>query len=82
MANFFEVNVYGINNQSPLSTPQRFGFNAESVIFRPIEGEQFAANGTTRLYGIVQVQPTGLNISQPQYLTVQTVSQLVTLANA
>lgn len=79
--NVVSVNVYAVNGNAPI-TPQRFGFPVASCIFRPVEDTFFAKDGTTRLYGIVQPIPTGLNVSQPQYYTVETVAQLVALANA
>jgi hypothetical protein len=81
--NVVSVNIYAINGQTFRSTsPQRFGFPVQSSVFREVEGTVLAADGTTRLYGIVQPIPTGLNVSQPQFYTVETVTQLVALANA
>lgn len=78
--NVISVNVYAINgNQS--FTPQQFGFPVETSVFRPVEGTFFAKDGTTRLYGIVQSLPSGLNVSQPQYYCVETVQQLINKAN-
>ena len=79
--NVISVNVYGLNNQMFKTAPQRFGFPVQSSVFREVEGVVTATNGT-RLYGIVQPLPTGLNVSQPQFYTVESVSQLVALANA
>lgn len=81
MANVIQVSVYSINNNAAF-TPQVMGFPVASSLFRPVEGTVFAKDGTTRLYGIVQPFPSGLNVSQPQYYVTQTVAQLVTLANA
>jgi len=81
MANVISVNIYAINGNAPF-TPQRMGFPVETSIFRTVEGTFFAKDGTTRLYGIVQPLPSGLVVSQPQYYTVETVQQLVNLANA
>ena len=81
MATVISVNVYAINGNAPF-TAQRFGFPVETSVFRTVEGTFFAKDGTTRLYGIVQPLPTGLNVSQPQYYTVETVAQLAALANA
>lgn len=80
--NVVSVNIYQINENQGLATPQRFAFPVQSSVFREVTGTVFAKDGTTRLYGIVQPLPTGLNVSQPQYYTVETVSQLVSLANA
>lgn len=74
--NVISVNVYAINGNAPF-TPQTFGFPVQSSIFRPVEGTFFAKDGTTRLYGIIQPIATGLNVSQPQYYCVETVSQLI-----
>ena len=79
MANIISVNVYGLNNQMFKTAPQRFGFPVQNSVFREVEGVVTATNGT-RLYGIVQVLPTGLNIEQPQFYVVETVAQLATLA--
>lgn len=79
MANVFSVNVYGLNNQMFKTAPQKFGFPVQSSVFREVEGVVTATNGT-RLYGIIQPLPTGLNVSQPQFYVVETVAQLVTLA--
>lgn len=80
MANVLSLNVYSINNNAAF-TPQRMGFPVASSLFRPVEGTVFAKDGTTRLYGIVQPFPSGLNVSQPQYYVTETVAQLVTAAN-
>lgn len=80
MANAISVNVYAINANAPF-TAQRMGFPVETSVFREVEGVFTAKDGTTRLYGIVQSLPSGLNISQPQYYVVETVQQLVALAN-
>lgn len=61
------------------TAPQRFGFPVQSSIFREVEGVVTATNGT-RLYGIIQPLPTGLNVNQPQFYVVETVAQLVTAA--
>lgn len=79
MANIISVNVYGLNGQMFKTAPQRFGFPVQNSVFREVEGVVKATNGT-RLYGIVQVLPTGLNIEQPQFYVVETVAQLATLA--
>lgn len=79
MANVISVNVYGLNNQMFKTAPQRFGFPVQSSIFREVEGVVTATNGT-RLYGIIQPLPTGLNVNQPQFYVVETVAQLVTAA--
>lgn len=79
MANVFSVNVYGLNNQMFKDAPKKFGFPVQSSVFREVEGVVTAFNGT-RLYGIIQPLPTGLNVSQPQFYVVETVAQLVTLA--
>jgi hypothetical protein len=81
--NVVSVNIYAINGQTFRgSLSQRFAFPVQSSVFREVEGTVFAGNGTTRLYGIVQPLPTGLNVSQPQFYTVETVAQLVVLANS
>lgn len=80
MPNTFSVNVYQVNENQPFATPKRYGFPSAQVMFRPAPSGTKAANGTTDLYGIVQVLPTGLNIEQPQYYVVETVAQLVTAA--
>lgn len=79
MANVISVNVYGLNNQMFKTAPQRFGFPVQSSIFREVQGVVTATNGT-RLYGIIQPLPTGLNVNQPQFYVVETVAQLVTAA--
>lgn len=80
MANTFSATVYQINSNQPFATPVVYGFPSTQVQFRPAPSGTKAANGTTDLYGIVQVLPTGLNIEQPQYYVVETVAQLVTKA--
>lgn len=80
--NVFQCNVYGINGQQALQTPQKMAFPAANVLFREPDSATFAYNGSTRLYGVIQVLPTGLNISQPQFSVIETVEQLVTKANA
>lgn len=80
MANTFSATVYQINSNQPLSTPQLMGFPSTMVMFRPAASGTKAYDGTTDLYGIVQVLPTGLNIKESQYYVVETVSELVTKA--
>lgn len=79
--NVFQVNIYQINQNQSFDA-KAFAFPATGVIVREAEGVQFAPNGTTRLYGIVQPVANGLNVSQPQFYTVETVSQLVSKINA
>lgn len=81
MANQLLLNVYSIDNNAAF-TPKQMGFPVASSYFSPVEGTVFAKDGTTRLYGIVTPAPTGLNIKQPSYYVVETVSQLVTASNA
>lgn len=76
--NVIVVNIYAINGNAPF-TPKKFGFPVQSSVFREVEGTFYAKDGTTRLYGIIQPLPTGLNVSQPQYYTVETVAQLAAL---
>ena len=80
MANVFTANVYQINTNQPLKTPELMGFPSTQVVFRPAPSGTKAHDGSTDLYGIVQVLPTGLNIEQPQYYVVETVSELATKA--
>lgn len=80
--NVLSVNIYQINENQGLTTPQRFAFPVQSSVFREVQGTVLAKDGTTRLYGIIQPLPTGLNVSQPQYYTVETVAQLVAIVNA
>lgn len=79
--NVIQVNVYSINNNQAFDA-KPFAFPVQSSVFRAVEGTVFAKDGTTRLYGIIQPLPSGLNVSQPQFYTVETVTQLVALANA
>lgn len=82
MSSTFSANVYQVNQNQPLATPQLFGFPSAQVMFRPAPSGTKAYDGTTDLYGIVQVLPTGLNVEQPQYFVVETVAQLVSKSNA
>lgn len=81
MANSILVNVYSVDNNAAF-TAKAMGFPVANSMFLPVEGTVFAKDGTTRLYGIIQPIPSGLNVSQPKYYVTQTVSDLVDLANA
>jgi len=80
MAQAISVNVYKINGKD--ITVSRFGFPVDASLFREASGVVTTASGV-RLYGIVELKKQGLEVlSQPQYYTVETVAQLVALANA
>jgi len=81
MAQIFAVNVYAINYNAPLKTPQFQGFNPTNVKFRPASSGTVSASGQI-LYGIVEELPRGLNVDSVQFAVVETVAQLVALANA
>lgn len=83
MAQSISVNIYAINGQTfRTKLSETMAFPVDNSVFRAVDGTVFAGDGTTRLYGIVQPLPTGLNVSQPQFYTIETVAQLVALANA
>lgn len=73
MASSILVNVYQINNNA-FTTPLAMGFPTGISLFRPATGQLV---GSTYLYGRIQLSPAG-----DQYLVVETVAQLVALANA
>ena len=81
MAQIFAVNVYSINYNAPLKNPQFQGFNPTNVKFRPAAAGTVSASGQI-LYGIVEQLPRGLVVDSTQYSVVETVAQLVALANA
>ena len=81
----FAVNVYQINDNALLKTVDKQAFNASNVQFRsaPLTSTGAALYQTAagvNLYGIVQGLPRGLNVNSVNYLVVETVAQLVTLA--
>ena len=85
MANMVTVNVYQINDNALLSTPDKQSFNVTNVKFRtaPVLSSGAAVYQTaagTNLYGIVQELPRGLQTGSTNYYVVETVAQLATLA--
>lgn len=78
----FTVTVYQINDNQPIKTPFVMGFPAAQSVFRPAPSGTKAANGTTDLYGIVQLRPSGLSVSSDQFYVVETVLALSAKANA
>lgn len=80
--NVFSVNVYQIGDNQAFQSPKRVAFPVTQVILEEVQGVQTAFNSTTRLYGSIQVIPSGLNINSPKYLTVETVAQLVSTINS
>jgi hypothetical protein len=87
MAQIFTANVYQINDNQPLSTPQLQGFSPANVKFRPTplntDGSSTVQSVTgVNLYGIVQELPTGLNVNGVNFYVVETVTQLAAKANA
>lgn len=83
MANIFQVNPYQINSMDPIAAAAvaNMGFPSAGVMLR----SALDANGNPgallsngiRCYGQINVLATGAT-----YLTINTLSQLVTLANA
>lgn len=76
------ANVYQINENQPLSTPLFLGFPSAQCVFRPTASGTKAADGTTNLYGIIQLRPSGLSVNSDQYYVVETVTTLASRANA
>ena len=83
MANIFSVNVYQINSGSQ-GNIVKYGFSPSNVQLKDIPSTQTVTAGPsgTRVYGIIQAQPHGLQIDPTNYYVVETVAQLQTLANA
>jgi hypothetical protein len=79
MAQSILVNVYRING-TDLSAPQAMGFPSAGVVFRPVPSA--TSIGGVTMNSVIQLQPTGLNQPAHQHYVAQTVSALVTLANA
>jgi hypothetical protein len=79
MAQTILANVYRINS-ADLSAPQAMGFPASGVVIRPVPSA--ATIGGVAMNSVIQVQPTGLNQTATQHWVAETVSALVTLANA
>lgn len=82
MAINFTATVYQINDNQPLKLPFVMGFPAAQSVFRPAPSGTKAANGTTDLYGIVQLRPSGLSVSSDQFYVVESVTTLSSRANA
>jgi hypothetical protein len=80
-SNVFSVNVYQIGTNQAFQDPKLMAFPSTQVIFEEVQTVETAFNSSTRLYGSIQVIPSGLNINSPSYLTVETVAQLVQKAN-
>jgi len=85
MANMVSVNVYQINDNALLPTPERQAFYVGNVKFR---ATPLLSNGSssvktaagTNLYGIVQELPRGLQTGSTNYYVVETVATLATAA--
>ena len=85
MANMFAVNVYQINDNALLKTPDRQGFAPSNVKFRsaPLNADGSAVYKTAtgvNLYGIVQELPSGLQVNSTNFYVVETVTQLISAA--
>lgn len=80
MAAIMSLNVYQINqtNVLPRNAPARLGFPTAGVLLRScIDSPTRSLPSGYNVYGIVQVLATG-----DQYYVAETISQLVTIANA
>lgn len=80
----FSANVYLING-TPIAKntdSQSMAFPVSNCIFRPAPSGTVSSVSGADLYGIVQVNASGLQTGNAQYYTVETVAQLKALANA
>jgi hypothetical protein len=85
MAQLFVAPIYGINANS-YGTAQGRGiaFPSQGVVVRPVvldDSFDGTFNGVT-VNSVIQLLPSGLSLSQPQYYSNKTVSEIATLANA
>lgn len=80
MAQIFAVNVYSLN-RNQWNSSERMAFAPVNVKFRSVYGRLIVVGGV-QMYGIVQENPIGLTVDSNQWYVAETVSQLVTLANA
>jgi len=81
MANMVTVSVYKIN-YNDLKTSELTSFYVGNVKFRPVNASTVVTAGpnNTRVYGIVQEVPRGLQVDGNQYYVIETVQQLAALA--
>lgn len=75
--NLVTLNVYQINQQAPLATPQSIAFPTQGVLVRSCANSETGTLSTgVRVYSSLQL-PNG-----SQYYVVETVAQVVSAFNA
>lgn len=83
--NLFVASVYGVNHNAIGTAQGRLmAFPSTGVIVRPVTTDSNfdgTFNGVT-MNSIIQLLPGGTQVSQPQYFTPKTVTEIQTLTNA
>ena len=75
--NLVKLNVYQINQQAPLATPQAICFPTQNVLVRDVTNSPTGTLSTgVRVYSALQIA------NGSQYYVVETPTQIVTLFNA
>lgn len=81
----FLASIYGCNGNDWQNTNGVvMGFPSQTVVVRPLEEGDPTTMGGVTMASKIQVLTPGLNVpvSQPQYYTPKTVTEVQTLANA
>lgn len=82
--NAFLVSIYQINNNATRGTQgQLISFPSTAVLVRPVLTDSTfngVVNGVT-MNSIIQLLPSGTVVTQPQYYTPKTVTEVNTLQN-
>lgn len=76
---FIGATVYRIN-YNDLPTPTYMAFNPTNVKLRAVYGVVTAGPANTRVYGIIEQLPRGLQVDASQHYVIETVAALMTAA--
>jgi hypothetical protein len=85
MAVTISASIYGVNSNSQgTAMGVTMGFPASRVLIRPFKADSSNTGvyNTVTVQSIIQLIPSGTVVSQPQYFSSESVSALITKANA